>query len=200
MLIDEATKTVTILDFGQAVPIDNVHRQAALDLLTIIGKADGAKAAAKRLNKRYFEGRDVMTAEDMKDILHRKERMDCFIHLLSLISRKGADVPISSVHWVLGLNRQLALGKKLNQSVQSQVRNIVLTHKVGLPLGVYNTAHAVRDKLMGWAGALGHALIGWALPNGGGGDPSPNVAPSEDPLAPSPEENWAWNPGDSFLK
>lgn len=199
VLIDEASKTVTILDFGQAVPIDNIHREAALDLLTIIGKADGGKAAAKRLNKRYFEGRDVMTAEDMKDILQRKERMDCFIHLLSLISRKGADVPISSVHWVLGLNRQLALGKKLNQSVQGQVRNIVLTHKVGLPLGVYNTAHAVRDKLMGWAGALGHALIGWALPNGGG-DPSPNVAPSDDPLAPSPEENWAWNPGDSFLK
>ena len=199
VLIDEASKTVTILDFGQAVPIGGEDREAALDLLTIIGKADGAKAAAKRLNKRYFEGRDVMVAEDMKDILQRKERMDCFIHLLSLISRKGADVPISSVHWVLGLNRQLALGKKLNQSVQGQVRNIVLTHKVGLPLGVYNTAHAVREKLVGWASSLGHALIGWALPDSSG-DPSPNVAPSEDPLAPSPEESWAWNPGDSFLK
>lgn len=197
VLIDEASKTVTILDFGQAVPIDGVDREAALDLLTIIGKADGAKAAAKRLNKLYFEGRDVMNPEDMKDILHRKERMDCFIHLLSLISRKGADVPISTVHWVLGLNRQLALGKKLDQSVQGQVRNIVLTHKMGLPLGVYNTAHAVRDKLVGWASSLGHALIGWALPPS---DPSVNVAPSEEPLPPAQEENWAWNPGDSFLK
>ncbi len=197
MLIDESSKTVTILDFGQAVPIDGVDREAALDLLTIIGKADGAKAAAKRLNKLYFEGRDVMSPEDMKDILHRKERMDCFIHLLSLISRKGADVPISTVHWVLGLNRQLALGKKLDQSVQGQVRNIVLTHKLGLPLGVYNTAHALREKMVGWASSLGHALIGWALPPS---DPSVNVAPSEEPLPPSPEESWAWNPGDSFLK
>ncbi|MBN9419750.1 hypothetical protein ABS71_08690 [bacterium SCN 62-11] len=199
VLIEEASKTVTILDFGQAVPIDNVDRDAALDLLTIIGKADSAKAAAKRLNKLYFEGQDVMSPEDMKDILHRTERMDCFIHLLSLISRKGAHVPISTVHWVLGLNRQLALGKKLDQSVQNQVRNIVLTHKVGLPLGVYNTAHAVRDKLAGWAGALGHALFGWALPAHGGND-TPNVAPSEEPLPPAKEDNWAWNPGDSFLK
>ena len=198
VLIDEASKTVTILDFGQAVPIDNVHREAALDLLTIIGKADGAKAAAKRLNKRYFEGRDVMKPEDMKDILSRKERMDCFIHLLSLISRKGADVPISSVHWVLGLNRQLALGKKLGQSIQGQVRNIVLTHKVGLPLGVYNTFHALGDKVKGWACSLGHALIGWALPKD---DPSANAPNEVKPEKPAQEEDsWAWKPQDSFLK
>ncbi|MBS2040797.1 hypothetical protein JST97_37770 [bacterium] len=196
VLIDEASKTVTILDFGQAVPIDNSQREAALDLLTVIGKADSAKAAAKRLNKRFFEGREVMQPDDLRDILSRKERMDCFIHLLSLVSRKGAEVPISSVHWVLGLNRQLALGKKLGQSVQGQVRNIVINHKLGLPLGVYNTAHALKDKLVGFAAGLGHALFGWAIHE----KPSdPGVVPNEEKPAGPKEESWAWNPADSFF-
>lgn len=197
VLIDEASKTVTILDFGQAVPIDNSQREAALDLLTVIGKADSAKSAAKRLNKRFFEGRDVMQPDDLRDILGRKERMDCFIHLLSLVSNKGADVPIAAVHWVLGLNRQLALGKKLGQSVQGQVRNIVITHKLGLPLGVYNTVHTMKDKLVGFASGLGHALFGWAIHEKPPADPG--VVPNEEKPAGPKEESWAWNPADSFF-
>jgi hypothetical protein len=49
----------------------------------------------------------------LEPILARQDRMDCFIHLLSLLSRNGAKVPISSVHWVLGLNRQMALAEKI---------------------------------------------------------------------------------------
>lgn len=201
VLIDEATHTVTILDFGQAVPIDNEQREMALDLLTVIGKADSARAAAKRLNKRFFGGESVMTADELRPLLKRPDRMDRFIHLLSMVSQKGAEVPISAVHWVLGLNRQLALGKKLNQSVQSQVRNIVLTHKVGLPLGVYNTCHALREKVTGWASSLAHCLVPWAFkeeenqnvnqPSGEGGSSSSK---------PSDEDSWAWKPEDTFLR
>ncbi|MBT9586715.1 hypothetical protein IV102_25455 [bacterium] len=199
VLIDEATKTVSILDFGQAVPIDNEQRKTALDMLTIIGRADSAKSAAKRLNARFFEGKEVMTADDMRSVLDRKERMDRFIHMLSLVSQKGADVPISSVHWVLGLNRQLALGKKLGQSVQSQVRNMVITHKVGLPLGVYNTAHAIKEKVTQWAGALAHCLVGWAF-DGPANSVEGGNAPQQDGKPGKEEDSWAWNPEDSFLR
>ncbi len=48
---------VTILDFGQAVPISNEDRVGGLDLLTVIGKADWPWLAARRLNRRYFDGR-----------------------------------------------------------------------------------------------------------------------------------------------
>jgi hypothetical protein len=126
VLIDEANKTVTILDFGQAVPISKEERKVALDLLTIIGKGDGAKAAVKRLNRRFFPNGGGVNVEEMKELLKRTERMDCFVHLLSTLSQKGADVSIASVHWILGLNRQIALGEKLGQPVHKQVRNIVI--------------------------------------------------------------------------
>ncbi len=199
VLIDEASKTVTILDFGQAVHTDNVQRETALDMLTFIGKADGPGAAAKRLNKRFFKGEPVLTAEDMKPLAKRKDRMDIFIHLLSLLSQKGADVPISSVHWVLGLNRQLALGTKLGQSVQKEVRNIVLNHKVGLPLGFYNTCHEVKNKVVQWASALAHSLVGWALPKEDSQLDTPGGTPPEKPPKPK-DDNWAWKPEDTFLR
>ena len=88
VLIDKDDKTVTILDFGQAVPIDNEDRDAGLDLLAIIGKADSPEAAARRLNKRYFNKEKVMKPEQLAPILEREDRMDCFIHLLSAISQR----------------------------------------------------------------------------------------------------------------
>ena len=47
VLIDKDTKTATILDFGQAVPISNEDREGGLDLLTVIGKADWGWLAAQ---------------------------------------------------------------------------------------------------------------------------------------------------------
>jgi hypothetical protein len=141
VMIDEESKSVTILDFGQAVPISNDDRVGGLDLMTIIGKADSAKNAAKRLNKRYFPEEAVMTPEMLEPILERKDRMDCFIHLLSTLSRSGADVPISSVHWVLGMNRQMALAEKIGDPIDSAVRNMVLNHKAGLPLSTFNASY-----------------------------------------------------------
>jgi hypothetical protein len=180
VLIEEASKTVTILDFGQAVMTDNEQRETALDLLTIIGKGDSVRNATKRLNKRFFDKKPVLSREEIEPILQRKDRMDCFIHLLSLLAQKGAEVPISSVHWILGVNRQIALGTKLNQSVQKQVRNMVINHKIGLPLGVYNTLHEVKEKVVGWAASLGHCLGLWAL--------------NEPGQAPTQQEDWAWRP------
>ncbi len=172
VLIDEEDKTVTILDFGQAVPIDNEQRKAGLDMLTIIGKADSAKAAAKRLNKQFFDKKDVITPEALESILDREDRMDCFIHLLSLLNRSGADVPLSSVHWILGINRQMALTEKIGSPIDKEVRNMVIAHKVGLPLGVYNTAHSTKETAV-WLGkvavdtavkvgtTIAHVVGGW---------------------------------------
>ncbi|MFA5503934.1 MAG: hypothetical protein WC423_00810 [Vulcanimicrobiota bacterium] len=168
VMIDKDNKTVTILDFGQAVPIDNEERAAALDLLTIIGKADSPKAAARRLNKRYFNKEKVMTPQELVPILERKDRMDCFIHLLSAISQNGAEVPLSSVHWVLGLNRQMALTEKIGKPIAKQVRNMVIAHKLKAPLGVYNAAHESKEAVLkvaevaaDTAMAVGVGLINW---------------------------------------
>jgi len=172
VLIDEKSKTATILDFGQALPISNAERKGGLDLLTIIGKADSPKRAAKRLNKRYFGKEKVLTASDLAPILEREDRMDCFIHLLSTLSRKGADVPLSAVHWILGVNRQLALAEKIGKPIDKQVRNMVINHKIGLPLVTYNAAHGTKEATVRAANhaarmavaigtSIAHVVGGW---------------------------------------
>lgn len=167
VLIDKDTKSVTILDFGQAVPISNEDRVGGLDLLTVIGKGDWAWLAARRMNKRYFDGKSVITTEMLKPILAREDRMDCFIHLLSLLSRNGAEVPISSVHWVLGLNRQMALAEKIGDPIDDAVKNMVLNHKAGLPLTTFNAAYgtgaktaAMGEQAVAAAGETAGAIVG----------------------------------------
>jgi hypothetical protein len=148
VLIDKDSKMVTILDFGQAVPLSNEDRVGGLDLLTVIGKADWGWLAARRLNERYFEGKKVITSEMLKPILDREDRMDCFIHLLSLLSRNGAQVPISSVHWILGLNRQIALAEKIGHPIDEAVKKMIANHKAGLPLSTFNASYGAKSEAM----------------------------------------------------
>lgn len=148
VLIDKDSKSVTILDFGQAVPLSNEDREGGLDLLTVIGKADWGWLAARRMNNRYFEGKKVITSEMLEPILERKDRMDCFIHLLSLLSRNGADVPISSVHWILGINRQIALAEKIGDPIDEAVKKMVANHKAGLPLATFNASYGAKTEAM----------------------------------------------------
>ena len=54
-------------------------------------------------------------------------------------------MPLSSVHWVLGVNRQMALSEKIGQSIDLQVKAMVLNHKVGLPLSVYNAGYGTKE-------------------------------------------------------
>jgi hypothetical protein len=178
VMIDEKEKTITILDFGQAVPISNEQREGALDILTVLGKLDTTKQGAKRLNKRYFpdfKGTGVgLTPEDLKSIWKsdsnipqpkggNAKKMDAFIRLLAVISQKDGKVPLSTVHWVLGLNRQFVLGDKLEQSIKAEVVGMVVNHKLGLPLRVYNIVHDTTDKVLEWTGNVAHSLGAWAF-------------------------------------
>ena len=99
----------------------------------------------------------MLSKESLKPILDRKEMMGRFIHLLSLIAREGGEVPLSSVNWILGLNRQIALGKTLDLPVEKQVKTMVASHKLGLGLGTANTVNAVARSLTNF----GAALTGW---------------------------------------
>jgi hypothetical protein len=165
VLVDEANKIVTMLDFGQAVPINNEQRELALDLMTVLGKLDTPKQAIKRLNRKFFPNSEKgLTLDDLKPVMARPKVMDKFIHLLSLLARNGADVPISTVHWVLAMNRQLVLGEKLDQSIKGQLVGMVANHKLGLPMGVFNTVYAANEKVKNAATSLVHGLFGWALP------------------------------------
>lgn len=165
VLIDESTKTATILDFGQAVPITNKERQIGLDILSVIGGATTSAGAARLLNKRFFPDAkkgEGITKHEIKDLRkNTKQMMDKFIRLLSLVSEKGAEVPLSTVHWVLALNRQIVLGEKLDQGIKAQVFGMVVNHRLGLPLTVFNTVQAAAQKTTEIAGAVVGGIAGW---------------------------------------
>ncbi len=163
VLIDEANKTATVLDFGQAVPISNKERQLGLDLLLVLGKLSTAKGAAKRLNKKFLPGvpkGEGFTKEEVRSLWKTPKKMDTFIRMLSMISEKGGHVPLSTVHWVLALNRMLVLGDKLDQSIKGQMVGMVVNHRLGLGLGVFNTVHAASEKVAQWGSSLASGIAG----------------------------------------
>ncbi|MEW6278123.1 MAG: hypothetical protein AB1758_05840 [Candidatus Eremiobacterota bacterium] len=158
VLIDPETRTVTLLDFGQAVPISNDERRYAADLLGIVGRAHTPASAARILNGRL--GTDLTPAE-LAPILAGKDAMDTFVRLVGFLAGRGKKVPLPVVHWVLGINRQRALGERIGQPVEPTLRNLVLTRRLGLPEEVPNALHlaASRASLSGLLpGPLGAAL------------------------------------------
>jgi hypothetical protein len=182
VLIEEETKTVTVLDFGQAVPITNKERELALDLMVVLGKLNFAGGAAKLLNKRFFpkaKPGEGITKEDIKAIRQGStQKMDMFIRLLALISQRGAKVPLSTVHWILALNRQVVLGEKLEQSINAEVAGMAITKRLGLPLTVYNAAQQAVQTTAQVAGAVVGGIAGFftALWPFGSKEAEPEVA------------------------
>lgn len=191
VLIDEKEKVVTMLDFGQAVPISNEEREAGLDLLTVLGKLDTNSRAVERINDRFFPaGAPGLTREDLEKIWkgpdlqidgHKSfasKKMDSFIRLLAAISQKGGKVPLSTVHWVLALNRQMVLGDKLDQGIKLELVGMVGAHKLGLPLTAYNAVHDTTEAAVQWVGKVGHGIASWAFRGLFGGEPAPAAQPA----------------------
>lgn len=159
VLIDEKTKSVTILDFGQAIEITNQQRDFAIDLLRVISNIQSTESAAKLIEK-HAEALGTKNLKldraKLREILSRTERMDKFVHLTSLLERSGFKVPLSSVHWVLGANRLIVLGKKTGLSVETMFRNLLLMKKAGFETGTYNQA---RKTWQGTKSALSKCAV-----------------------------------------
>lgn len=165
VLIDEATKTATILDFGQAVPISNQERELGLDIVSIIGGATTARGAARILNRHFFPEADKgegITKQDISTIRKGStQMMDRFIRVLSLVSERGAKVPLSTVHWVLALNRQLILGQKLDQSIKGQLIGMVIGKRLGLSLTAFNAVQQAGATVAQVASHIVHGVTGF---------------------------------------
>lgn len=159
VLIDEETKTVTILDFGQAVPIDNTQREYAVDLLTIIGKGYQAEEAVRLLEKRT--GARLDQAE-LEKILASPDQMDVFTKMLGTMAQQGARIPIEVVHWVLGMNRQRSLGEKLDAPIDGKLRRLAAVRMTGGSLKAYNALRiARRSPLQALRGGILGPVGGW---------------------------------------
>jgi hypothetical protein len=154
VLIDPETRTVTLLDFGQAVPLSNAERDYGLELLEILGGAVAAEKGAQRLNQRAPQGAEPLRPEELTALLERGEPMDAFVRLLGLMERKGNPVPLGTVHWVLAVNRQRALGVKIGKPVDRALKGLVLTRRLGGSLESYNRVRQAGRQLQQLAGSL----------------------------------------------
>lgn len=159
VLIDEESKTVTILDFGQAVPIDRPGREYAVDVLSVVGKAYKPEDAARLLQERTGVRVDL---EDLKKVLASPKDMDVFTRLLGTVAGQGGKIPIPVVHWILGMNRQRALGEKIDRPFEKQIRNLGKVRFTGGSLDVYNAMRiARRTPIQALQGGLLGPVGGW---------------------------------------
>jgi hypothetical protein len=171
VLIDEENRKVTIIDFGQAVPISNRQREIALDLLAVIGKATDADGVLELLTEQLGVT-DSIDPNELNEVLDREDRMDRFVHLVSLVSRHGGKVPIAVVHWIMGIHRQMALGEVIGSANDKAVRNVTLMRKLGASLQDYNRMRLFRQSIKDASRhLLGQLGMGFSTGWGPAGEP-----------------------------
>ena len=145
IMIDVANRTVTILDFGQAIEITNSERDFALDILRIISKAESTDSVIELVQKYYNKPNLNLNKRELTKILKSDDHMDVFIHLLSFLGRANVDVPLSTVHWVLAANRLIKLGEKIRISPEASIKWMLVMKKIGLPLTAFNAGKDIKD-------------------------------------------------------
>lgn len=129
VLVDVVNKTITILDFGQAVPLSDSDRRLGLRILRAAAKFDSHKAVRDWVQKSF--GTSLSEAE-VREMLESSDRMGRFVKLVAKIRARGGKVPIAAVHWVMAVNRQLELSKKIGTHLDWKVGARLLASKFGL--------------------------------------------------------------------
>ena len=137
--IDKNNKIVTLYDYGQAVTISNNDRALAIDLLRIVSKVETPMAAQNILSAYTSDQESLPSKAELRSILNKTERMDIFIHLVSLLTRKSYPISLATVHWVLEANRALILSEKVGGDVYNQIRDLILSRQNGSNLADYNS-------------------------------------------------------------
>lgn len=136
VFIDKETKTVTIIDFGQAVPIDANQRSLGIDVLSFLGDIVSAEVYVQKINaqKSTMGWSQSLSASDLASVIERKEPMDRFVQLIAVHSKKGLELPLPTVHWILGMNRLRTLGNKIgihpDISIAKMVYGKIIKEKV----------------------------------------------------------------------
>ncbi len=141
VIIDLEKKTVTILDFGQAVSITKAERDLGLDIVRMIAGQDSRESLAKQLRKLQIllKAEEKLSEKEIDDIFAKKDSMDRFVFMLGIIKKKNWNVPLASVHYVLGMNRVIKLGDTIGQNVSKRLEIILKTRAVtnSTELGYY---------------------------------------------------------------
>ena len=143
VFIDEGTKTVTFLDFGQAIHISNEQRSTGIGLLDFLRRsADSDHADAARALGRAM---DVsVPVSEVGSILGRREPLDRFIRTIDLIDKCQGEVPLPVVHWVMAINRLRSLGGEIDQSIDPTLARVLMVRGIGGSLTLHNSGRLLK--------------------------------------------------------
>ncbi|MEK6773057.1 MAG: M48 family metalloprotease [Bdellovibrionota bacterium] len=114
VLIDEKSKTITVIDFGQALPISNKQVDMSLEIVSIVSGVKSNSASLSFLNDWIkAQGSNLsLSQNELQNLLNHEDSMDRFIRLISLMNLKKAELPLESIQMVLQINRLVKLGEK----------------------------------------------------------------------------------------
>ncbi len=142
---------VTVLDFGQALPITDKERQLAFDIVILLETVHNEKDLQKqlaRLQKNLNSG-SVLSNDELQQFLQREERMDRFVYLLGVLKKHDWKIPMSSVHWILGLNRADKLGKNVGININWALKTTLMGNRMGLPIDSVNAFRMSLSRILG---------------------------------------------------
>ncbi len=116
-----------IIDFGQAVAINKEDCQVGYNLLKIISGQLSTSAAFDVFKNQLNIDFENVSLDEFTEVIAFNEPMERFVHLISLVGQKNKFIPISSLHWVLAMNRLHQLSQKIDVSLKTKIAELYLT-------------------------------------------------------------------------
>jgi hypothetical protein len=131
------------------VEINDNELHLARQMLGILSGAYVLEHSAKIINGSSMNQspeKELVSEQELALILKRPDMADAFIKLISQIRNNGGEVPLPVVQWVLGMNRQRVLNRKIGSSQLS--RRLFYSFAGEALSGVWNKEpHACADAL-----------------------------------------------------
>ncbi len=124
VFVNPDSKEVTVIDFGQSVPIDERQKKLGFDILSDLAQTKYSEGIYLNLDG-WFQimapGSGHLDREKLKQIFSGLDPMDRFVKLISYLNKSGFKVPLSSIHFVLSVNRLIKLGQKVGKVANYQI-------------------------------------------------------------------------------
>ena len=169
LFIDEESRTVTVIDFGQATSINDQQRRLAIDMLNFLTVGAGMSTEAKDSFEKWavelgFENYQGVSVSELNQVLSGSSRMDRFVYLASLLNRKGFKLPLAVSNWIQAANRLIVLGDKIDHSMESYFTSLVLAQRFSHDNGLkhYRSIHKAGQSIR--SGVVG-LFTGWGEQN-----------------------------------
>lgn len=144
VLIDKKTKNISIIDFGQATDMTTITRSIGLKLFKILvsNSLDEIRSVSEQIINE-IGAQEMITDKELKSLLKRETPMDRLVYFLGRTKSSGWEIPLSSVNWVLAINRLVQLSETVGVSIRPELFMLGLNLKITERLEFFNGVRSV---------------------------------------------------------